>query len=70
MRQGQNDIDDTEMDSEFLEGMMTLKSQDRSESFRKMQGQFQRSCSLQTRLSAGFPAQSSVTHAVLFFLWD
>ena len=40
MRQGQNDIDDTEMDSEFLEGMMTLKSQDRSESFRKMQGQF------------------------------
>lgn len=55
-----------ETDTQQLEGIMTFENdiQHRSESFRKMQGQFQKRHFLQnfSLLSAGIPAQSNLTH--------
>lgn len=71
MRQGQNDIDDTEMDSEFLEGVMTFEKSGQIRTVQENAGPISEKLLLtDLPLSAGFPAQSNLTHSVLFFLWD
>lgn len=70
-RQGQNDIDDTETDSESLEDVMTFEKSGQSRIVQENTGPVSEKLLItDLPLSAGFPAQSNLTHSVWFFLWD
>ena len=61
----------TETDSEFLEGIMTFEKLGQTRIIQENTGPVSEKLLItDLPLSAGFPAQSNLTHSVLFFLWD